>query len=1232
VAVFPDRIVLKNSTDSQAAIEAAIGTGGTDEITQGEIVLGILNTDVKFYTKAGDGSIVSLGGTGTGPQNLGDLTDVDLSTPAADGQVIAYNSTSSNWEPVDQSGGLANIVEDLTPQLGGNLDTNSYYIVSTSGDVSLAPATGELVVRGGSSEGALTLNCTANTHGVTIKSPPHAQAATYTLVLPSGAGTAGQVLTSQGGAQLTWEDAGSGGATSINDLTDVDTGTTPPTQDQVLVWDGSTWVPGDQTGGSGGGGTDITTESIGALRDVEVVTGGSAAILWDDYNADLSANGRWRVVGNQLQFNKYDDQFVDQSATIDASPASGILLISQDGTNYSQYEYTSYQNGASSDWRYFDLVDASGITQAGNIYIKFGATGPSDGQVLTWVDTNGRWEPAAVSLGVNDLNDVAYPVTPATATWTGRWEVHTLTDNQCSPLGKVGPTTSFSGGVNLSIEDADGQNMLSNIGLNNLNLYYKLNNGSWTAVSNGSVQSACTPSNTVTESPVLRAVVLGAQVGDNLYLSDGLPETSSLPTDGQVLTWVDANNQWEPADAAGGSGSIALDDLTDVVAGVQPSSQTWSGTWTVDTLTSGELKSADGEMGYGSGDQVLLYVNDNSGTDQSANLSALNGSTVAWRKNSEAWQTETMTGYSVFGSTLVPLVAGLNASISAGQVGDNYTLADGPGGVDYTPTDGQVLTWVAANDQWEPADAASGGGGAVDSVNGETGVVSLGVQDMNDFELIPSGGPRLIYNTGHTGVAPPVGTCNTYAPSPSYIVLNPTDANGVDWYSSWTDTAIFDTGTVFSVKVNGVLQENITVGAMGTESPSRVLFQPQGWNFTALQDGDEVEFLIPTFPVDLVPLTDGDILQWNEADQKFKPAQLPIDILNDVDTSTTPPTDGQVLTWVVANNQWEPADAAGGAVDSVNGQTGDVSLGIQDMDDATVAAPAAGDLLMYSPSVSDESVILSFDSDYDNSGSGGPLTSTPYSVSLDSSEKKYGASSLALTTTSGSSVEYADSVAFDIPGDFTIEAWLWLDANTGSGIDSFVICTKRGSGYTDEHAYSFSYAPTGYTSAGPERFLFTIGSGSGGTNYNSNVYVMPAQQWVHCAVTLSSGTLTFYADGVAIGSHGGVGTCATTASPLRLGTYDASASAPQAWKIDDFAITKSVKYPGNFSPPGPLQLEAAGPQWQNVGSGATDGQVLTWVDANSQWEPGDYISKATLKAEVAASTDFADFQSRIAAL
>jgi len=64
VAVFPDRIVLKNSTDDQAAIISAIETGGTDEITQGEIVIGRESGSARLYTVDADGAIVMIPGGG----------------------------------------------------------------------------------------------------------------------------------------------------------------------------------------------------------------------------------------------------------------------------------------------------------------------------------------------------------------------------------------------------------------------------------------------------------------------------------------------------------------------------------------------------------------------------------------------------------------------------------------------------------------------------------------------------------------------------------------------------------------------------------------------------------------------------------------------------------------------------------------------------------------------------------------------------------------------------------------------------------------------------------------------------------------------------------------------------------------------------------------------------------------------------------------------------------------
>ena len=108
--------------------------------------------------------------------------------------------------PVWAAEAASDVVLDTSPQLGGNLDVNGNYIVSASGgNVEIAPdTTGSFVIRGNNTDGSITLNCTANTHGVTIQSPPHASAATYTLILPNDTGTSGQVLSTNGTGTLSW--------------------------------------------------------------------------------------------------------------------------------------------------------------------------------------------------------------------------------------------------------------------------------------------------------------------------------------------------------------------------------------------------------------------------------------------------------------------------------------------------------------------------------------------------------------------------------------------------------------------------------------------------------------------------------------------------------------------------------------------------------------------------------------------------------------------------------------------------------------------------------------------------------------------------------------------------------------------------------------------------------------------------------------------------------------------
>ena len=62
---------------------------------------------------------------------------------------------------------------------------------------------------GSSADGKITLNCSQNSHGVSISSPAHGSAQSYNLILPTSVGTANQVLATNGNStnQLTWIDA-----------------------------------------------------------------------------------------------------------------------------------------------------------------------------------------------------------------------------------------------------------------------------------------------------------------------------------------------------------------------------------------------------------------------------------------------------------------------------------------------------------------------------------------------------------------------------------------------------------------------------------------------------------------------------------------------------------------------------------------------------------------------------------------------------------------------------------------------------------------------------------------------------------------------------------------------------------------------------------------------------------------------------------------------------------------
>ena len=156
--------------------------------------------------------------------------------------VIAYAKADDGTNPNISTISLASdLVDDTTPQLGGNLDTNSFMIdfddahgirdenaneqlifettssavnhvditnaaASSSpqigavgGDTNISlklrpKATGNIEIMGATNPGSIQLNCESNSHGIKLTSPPHSSAQSYELKFPTGNVTADRFL------------------------------------------------------------------------------------------------------------------------------------------------------------------------------------------------------------------------------------------------------------------------------------------------------------------------------------------------------------------------------------------------------------------------------------------------------------------------------------------------------------------------------------------------------------------------------------------------------------------------------------------------------------------------------------------------------------------------------------------------------------------------------------------------------------------------------------------------------------------------------------------------------------------------------------------------------------------------------------------------------------------------------------------------------------------------------
>ena len=187
--------------------------------TTEQAILATQNGSVALYHDGGNKKIetLSIGATVTGTLFATSFSGIGSNiTGISTSNIVGYGIGLGGG---GGGSGISNVVDDTSPQLGGNLDVQSREIntSATNGNIKLTPnGTGCIEVKGaGGNDGTIQLNCSANSHGVKIKSPPHSAAATYTLTLPTNI-VNGQFLKTDGSGNLSWAASGTASRTTTS--------------------------------------------------------------------------------------------------------------------------------------------------------------------------------------------------------------------------------------------------------------------------------------------------------------------------------------------------------------------------------------------------------------------------------------------------------------------------------------------------------------------------------------------------------------------------------------------------------------------------------------------------------------------------------------------------------------------------------------------------------------------------------------------------------------------------------------------------------------------------------------------------------------------------------------------------------------------------------------------------------------------------------------------------------
>ena len=202
VAIDGKVVTLTGSTSDTATLTA--GTNGTLDIVTTDAggasaniqitadgTAELAGTTVTLDSSGGitldaDGGTITFADAGS---SLGTITSSGYSGNSATASAVAAANLTGNTLA---SGVTASSLTSVGT-LSSNLNLGGQDIVTTASnqDIDLAAhGTGKVVIKGNTNQGAIKLNCEANSHGQTIIAAPHSESASNTLTLPSTGGDA----------------------------------------------------------------------------------------------------------------------------------------------------------------------------------------------------------------------------------------------------------------------------------------------------------------------------------------------------------------------------------------------------------------------------------------------------------------------------------------------------------------------------------------------------------------------------------------------------------------------------------------------------------------------------------------------------------------------------------------------------------------------------------------------------------------------------------------------------------------------------------------------------------------------------------------------------------------------------------------------------------------------------------------------------------------------------------